>query len=200
MTRDEILSLFARRQEAWRRRDAAALAADHTEDCTLTSPMAGIVSGRGTIENVYDVWFTGFPDFTLKDEELVVDEHVGVPDSAQARPVRSRQERDRLVPGSLFGGEPSGAGAGVPRAERGARGLLRDRAEKFVRGHETFRCQIFPGHRLADRIFGFFEALDAVVLEVLFHRPHVRFEVVHVGMCGFRLLYHCFAPLRELIE
>ena len=73
MTRDEVLALFARRAEAWRRRDAASLAADHTDDCTFTSPMAGIVSGRGAIGSVYHVWFTGFPDFTLSDEELVVD-------------------------------------------------------------------------------------------------------------------------------
>lgn|SRR5262245_21598796 len=73
MTRDDILSLFARRQDAWRRRDAVALSADHSEDCTMISPMAGIVSGRGAIGNVYSVWLTGFPDFTLQDEELLVD-------------------------------------------------------------------------------------------------------------------------------
>ncbi|HEV8317068.1 MAG TPA: ester cyclase [Vicinamibacterales bacterium] len=102
MRRDEILSLFARRQEAWRRRDAAALAADHTEDCTLTSPMAGIVSGRGTIENVYDVWFTGFPDFTLKDEELVVDE-------------------DRVVQISIISGTDTGGFMGLPPSGRAFR-------------------------------------------------------------------------------
>jgi steroid delta-isomerase-like uncharacterized protein len=73
MTRDEILALFARRQDSWRRRDAAALAADHSADCTLTSPMAGTVAGRDTIRSVYTTWFAGFPDFTLADEELVVD-------------------------------------------------------------------------------------------------------------------------------
>ena len=102
MTRDEILSLCARRQEAWRRRDAAALAADHTEDCTLTSPMAGIVSGRGTIENVYDVWFTGFPDFMLKDEELVVDE-------------------DRVVQISIISGTDTGRFMGLPPSGRAFR-------------------------------------------------------------------------------
>jgi len=99
MTRDEILSLFARRQEAWRRHDAAALAADHTEDCTLTSPMAGIVSGRSAIENVYDVWFTGFPDFTLEDEELVVDE-------------------ERVVQISTLSGTDTGGFMGLPPSGR----------------------------------------------------------------------------------
>ena len=73
MTRDEILSLFARRRDAWRRHDAAALAADHTEDGTFDSPMAGTVAGRDAIRSVYQAWFTGFPDFTLDDQELIVD-------------------------------------------------------------------------------------------------------------------------------
>jgi steroid delta-isomerase-like uncharacterized protein len=95
MTRDEILSLFARRQDAWRMHDAAALAADHTEDCTLTSPMAGLVSGRGSIKSVYKVWFNGFPDFALTDEELVIDE-------------------DRVVQISIASGTDTGGFMGLP--------------------------------------------------------------------------------------
>ncbi len=95
MTRDEVLALFARRAEAWRRRDAASLAADHTDDCTFTSPMAGIVSGRGAIGSVYHVWLTGFPDFTLSDEELVIDE-------------------DRVVQMSTASGTDTGGFMGMP--------------------------------------------------------------------------------------
>lgn len=73
MTRDDILALFDRRQQAWRHLDAAALAADHAEDCTLLSPMAGSVTGRAAIEQVYDAWFSAFPDLLLHDEELVID-------------------------------------------------------------------------------------------------------------------------------
>ena len=73
MTRDEILSLFARRLDAWRRHDAAALAADHTEDCTIDSPMAGTMAGRDSMRSVYQAWFTGFPDLTFDEEELIVD-------------------------------------------------------------------------------------------------------------------------------
>jgi len=64
--------------------------------------MAGIVSGRGTIENVYDVWFTGFPDFTLKDEELVVDE-------------------DRVVQISIISGTDTGGFMGLPPSGRAFR-------------------------------------------------------------------------------
>lgn len=95
MTRDEILALFARRQEAWHRHDVAALAADHTDDCTLTSPMAGLVSGRSTIKSVYHVWLTGFPDFALTDEELVID-------------------GDRVVQISIASGTDTGGFMGLP--------------------------------------------------------------------------------------
>jgi steroid delta-isomerase-like uncharacterized protein len=73
MTRDEILALFDRRKQAWRRLDAVALAAGHAEDCTLISPMAGSVKGRAAIEQIYDAWFAGFPDFTLQHEQLIID-------------------------------------------------------------------------------------------------------------------------------
>jgi steroid delta-isomerase-like uncharacterized protein len=35
--------------------------------------MAGKVAGREAIRGVYAAWFTGFPDFALDDEELIVD-------------------------------------------------------------------------------------------------------------------------------
>ena len=41
MTRDEIVALFARRQQAWQNLDAAALAADYSDDATVDSPLAG---------------------------------------------------------------------------------------------------------------------------------------------------------------
>ena len=102
MTRDEILALFARRRDAWRRHDAAALAADHTEDCTLDSPMAGTVAGREAIRNVYQAWFTGFPDLTLDDEELIVD-------------------ADRVVQISIASGTDTGGFMELPPTGRGFR-------------------------------------------------------------------------------
>lgn len=62
MTRGEIAKIFARRQEAWQRRDAEALAADHAEDGVLESPVGGNVKGRSAIANIYRGWFSSFPD------------------------------------------------------------------------------------------------------------------------------------------
>jgi steroid delta-isomerase-like uncharacterized protein len=73
VTRDDVIALFTRRQGAWRRHDAPALAADHAEDCVLHSPMAGHVVGRDAIQDVYHAWFAGFPDFELHDEDLIID-------------------------------------------------------------------------------------------------------------------------------
>ena len=78
MTRDEISALFARRQKAWDRLDAAALAADYTEDATVESPLAGgSASGRDAIERLFATYFAAFPDFKFEHEALFIDgDHV----------------------------------------------------------------------------------------------------------------------------
>jgi steroid delta-isomerase-like uncharacterized protein len=73
MTRDEIIAFFARRQDAFARHDAAALAAAHAEDCVMESPWAGTVTGSEAIEQVYRHWFTAFPDVAYQGEELLID-------------------------------------------------------------------------------------------------------------------------------
>lgn len=74
MTRDEIISFLADREEAWRRLDAAALARDHAEDGVVESPLAGgATTGREAIQRLYETYFRAFPDFTLRQEELLVD-------------------------------------------------------------------------------------------------------------------------------
>jgi steroid delta-isomerase-like uncharacterized protein len=74
MTREEIVALFARRDEAWRRLDAAALAGDHAEDSLVDSPLAGgTTSGREAIARVYETYFRAFPDFTFQQDALVID-------------------------------------------------------------------------------------------------------------------------------
>jgi steroid delta-isomerase-like uncharacterized protein len=74
MTRDEIAALFARRQQAWEQLDAAALAADYSEDATVDSPLAGgSASGRDAIEKLFATYFAAFPDFTLDHEMLLID-------------------------------------------------------------------------------------------------------------------------------
>ena len=42
----------------------------HTEDCVLESPLAGKVTGRAAIENVYRAFLTSFPDLTIDNPEL----------------------------------------------------------------------------------------------------------------------------------
>lgn len=74
MTRDEIAALFARRQQAWDRLDAAALAADYSEDATVDSPLAGgSATGRDAIERLFATYFAAFPDFKLDHEMQLID-------------------------------------------------------------------------------------------------------------------------------
>jgi steroid delta-isomerase-like uncharacterized protein len=70
MTRDEIGALLDRHQEAFARRDADALAAQHAEQGTFESPAHGMVHGRAKIADIYRYWFTAFPDLQL---------HLGTP-------------------------------------------------------------------------------------------------------------------------
>jgi uncharacterized protein (TIGR02246 family) len=74
MTREEIFALFARREAAWRARDAAALTADHAQDGVVVSPTGGVLEGLSEIERIYRVWFTAFPDLIFTTEDLLVDE------------------------------------------------------------------------------------------------------------------------------
>ena len=45
----------------------------HTDDCVLESPIAGKVTGRAAIENVYRAFVTSFPDMTIENPDLIVD-------------------------------------------------------------------------------------------------------------------------------
>jgi uncharacterized protein (TIGR02246 family) len=74
MTREEIFAMFNRREAAWRRRDAAALAADHSHDGVVVSPTGGVLEGRVEIERIYRVWFVAFPDLMFTTEDLLVDD------------------------------------------------------------------------------------------------------------------------------
>lgn len=65
MTRDEILALLDRHQEAFTRRDADALAGQHAADGSFESPAHGVVRGRAKIGDIYRYWFTAFPDLQL---------------------------------------------------------------------------------------------------------------------------------------
>ena len=73
MTREEIVAFFARRQRAVERRDADALADLHAEGSVVESLMAGKVSGRPAIADVYRAWFKAFPDVMMLGNDLVID-------------------------------------------------------------------------------------------------------------------------------
>lgn len=74
MTRDAIEELFARRQAAFDRLDAAALAADYSEDCVVETPSAGLpVKGRLANEKLLRKVFEAFPDLQRRVDALLVD-------------------------------------------------------------------------------------------------------------------------------
>ena len=74
MTREEITALFTRRQQAFQRLDAEALAADYSDDATVDSPLAGgSATGREAIEKVYATYFAAFPDLKVVGEMLLIE-------------------------------------------------------------------------------------------------------------------------------
>ncbi len=73
MTRADVMALFTRRDAAWNRHDAAALAADHAEDAVGESPLQGRLVGRARIHALYEESFTAFPDLRWRSDDLVVD-------------------------------------------------------------------------------------------------------------------------------
>ena len=73
MTRNETQRFFDRRIDAWNEHDVSALGLTHTDDCVLESPLAGKVTGRAAIENVYRAFMTSFPDLTIENPDLIVD-------------------------------------------------------------------------------------------------------------------------------
>lgn len=85
MTRDDLLAFCDRRAEAWNRRDSSALAADHAERGTVSSPVFSKISGRDSIQRSYESLFQSFPDWTMNCELPLIDGHrVAVPFTAKA--------------------------------------------------------------------------------------------------------------------
>ena len=74
MTRDEILDLLSRRAGAWRRLDIAALLDDYADDAVVESPLAGgTMHGREQIKQVFQSYFSAFPDLTMEQGDVLVD-------------------------------------------------------------------------------------------------------------------------------
>ena len=74
MTRDEILDLLSRRAGAWRRLDIAAQLDDYADDAVVESPLAGgTMHGREQIKQVFQSYFSAFPDLTMEQGDVLVD-------------------------------------------------------------------------------------------------------------------------------
>jgi predicted ester cyclase len=74
MTRDDIVQLFARRQQGFDELDPALAASCHAEDGILDSPFAGgVATGRDAIEQVYRAFFTAFSTVTFEQTQLLID-------------------------------------------------------------------------------------------------------------------------------
>ncbi len=70
---ESLMRLFDARARGWRARDAAILAASHTDDGVIVSPIFGTVSGRAAIDTSYRDLFRRFADWTLDAEAPVID-------------------------------------------------------------------------------------------------------------------------------
>ena len=59
--------------QAWGRRDPSALAANHSLDGVVESPMFATLRGRPAIEDAYRAYFTSFPDSEAAIDAIVID-------------------------------------------------------------------------------------------------------------------------------
>ncbi len=77
MTRQQVLELFKRRENAYEDLDAAALATDYADDAVIESPTAGVHQGREAAEKALRTIFTAFLDLTVTVDHLLIDgDHV----------------------------------------------------------------------------------------------------------------------------
>ncbi len=115
MTRADIVALLERHRDAFKRRDAEALAADFAETGVWEGPAHGVVEGRARILEIYNYWFNAFPDLQITWDAPLVDgdraatfwkfagtSHgpffgvVGVLDDRRTAPPRSRMISDHF--------------------------------------------------------------------------------------------------------
>ena len=73
LTRADLQAVSDRYLEAFKRRDPVALAAFHTADGIVESPMFATLRGRKAIEESQRAFFTSFPDASTSLESTVVD-------------------------------------------------------------------------------------------------------------------------------
>jgi steroid delta-isomerase-like uncharacterized protein len=72
-TRQQVLDLFKRREEAYEDLDAAALATDYADDAVIESPTAGVHQGREAAEKALRAIFSAFLDLTVSFDYLIID-------------------------------------------------------------------------------------------------------------------------------
>ena len=97
LTKDAILALFARRQEADDNLDAQTLAADYADDAIIDSPISGR-HGKADVLRGLEAVFDAFVDMKVTTISLIVDS----PRIAQSVTI----EGSNL--GGLFGMRPNG--------------------------------------------------------------------------------------------
>ena len=74
MTREDIVALFEKRQQAMNQHDVATLCDMFSEDVVVESPTAGgTIRGRRRHEELWHAVFNGFPDVVWKAEDLVIE-------------------------------------------------------------------------------------------------------------------------------
>lgn len=67
-----IKAVFDRMKDGYARRDAAALAADYSDDCVVESPIAGMHVGPTAVEQALRGIFSAFPDMRVQWDELLL--------------------------------------------------------------------------------------------------------------------------------
>ena len=72
LSKDAILALFARRQEAYDNLDAATLAADYADDAVIDSPISGR-HGKAEVLRGLEAVFDAFVDMKVTPTSLIVD-------------------------------------------------------------------------------------------------------------------------------
>ena len=71
---DTVRELLAKHDEAYRLRDARALAANYAPEASVSSPMFPRANGRDAIEASFAKLFRVFPDWTMTFEEPCIDD------------------------------------------------------------------------------------------------------------------------------
>ena len=73
MTRDDVVALLARREDAINRRDWATYRALHADDARLQSPLVGPGLGPDAFVHSMETFFTSFPDAVVVVQPPIVD-------------------------------------------------------------------------------------------------------------------------------